>query len=273
MNNFNASSESGLRDVKQLKLLYKKMKMTTRNSLAKENRDKYLLHYADSSGNLDHNDEPTIEDLKQKRAYDKKEAHKTGGGSFVPHKLTGMGARILAIVDDAMTPLVNPYDSNATYQGDSIQENLRAFSPLRSCNKELGSSSPASAAASSTNLQERLESDSSSSRTPTAGPSTSEIRSPVFIAAISSNLQQEKLVGDSSSSPIPPGPSTSKVKTSNKITKGRTVTPRMKLEAIKRKYFITKLNLARFQLKSARVQHRLDMQIKREQLKNAIILN
>lgn len=66
-------------------------------------------------------DEKIIKDLKKKWTDDKKYIRKTGGGSFDP-TLTDSDHQILAILDDQIRPVENPYDEAAQYFGETLTE-------------------------------------------------------------------------------------------------------------------------------------------------------
>ncbi|KAK4885753.1 hypothetical protein RN001_002024 [Aquatica leii] len=92
---FNASSTSGPRTAEQIKNSYRNLKQKVKKEIAASNKENYLC-------------------LKEQKANDKKELYKTGGGVFTP-QLSNVGARVLAMVENQIKPLPNPYDDNVSY--------------------------------------------------------------------------------------------------------------------------------------------------------------
>src|SRR5688572_5247163 len=57
------------------------------------------------------------ENANEHRSDDKVETYKTGGGYFA-EKTTDADRKLLAAIGDQVTPLKNPYDSDALYNND-----------------------------------------------------------------------------------------------------------------------------------------------------------
>lgn len=55
---------------------------------------------------------------KKAASNDRMERKKTGGGSFVP-QVGEVDNKILSLLGNRATPLVNPYDCDAAYNGES----------------------------------------------------------------------------------------------------------------------------------------------------------
>lgn len=204
-----------------------------------------------------------------------KQIIKTGGGSY-SSQLTEAEARILAITADQMKPLSNPYDDNAIYHGiphlwAMVPFDLSCTNCIISFTGDVSGKHDDSLVygnvivALETSSTELVLQDNSGS---------------------SSSIQQEgvgEIDGENSSGvlePQPQGNSSNLLKPrqdnfeeSSQKTKPRRRPCKKKAsqsldsESLKLIYFKKKIELANFQLRSAKIQHGIDMKIKRLKLK------
>ncbi|KAJ8729022.1 hypothetical protein PYW07_006718 [Mythimna separata] len=110
---FNSSCTSGPRDTDQLKSLYDNMKQKSRKDVGESNKLAYI--------NAEQNQMVTQDDVAcaiRNIKEDKIEMIKTGGGFWKP-KMTDSDAKVLAIIQDQVEPLCNPYDSASGFFKDT----------------------------------------------------------------------------------------------------------------------------------------------------------
>ncbi|KAJ8718454.1 hypothetical protein PYW08_002691 [Mythimna loreyi] len=106
---YNSSCTSGPRDTDQLKSLYDNMKQKSRKDVGESNKLAYI--------NAEQNRMVTEDDVARairNIKEDKVEMNKTGGGFWKP-KMTDNDAKVLAIIQDQVEPLYNPYDSASSF--------------------------------------------------------------------------------------------------------------------------------------------------------------
>ncbi|CAG4969515.1 unnamed protein product [Colias eurytheme] len=110
---YNSNCYTGRREMDQLKALYDNiMKQKARKNIGESNKTEYINRIP-----LELSEEDLSRALKNLRE-DKVQMNKTGGGCYKP-KTTDSESKILAIIQDQVEPLCNPFDSGALYFKDS----------------------------------------------------------------------------------------------------------------------------------------------------------
>ncbi|CAG4987463.1 unnamed protein product [Colias eurytheme] len=109
---YNSNCYTGRREMDQLKALYDNMKQKARKNIGESNKTEYINRIP-----LELSEEDLSRALKNLRE-DKVQMNKTGGGCYKP-KTTDSESKILAIIQDQVEPLCNPFDSGALYFKDA----------------------------------------------------------------------------------------------------------------------------------------------------------
>ncbi|KAL4717481.1 hypothetical protein ACJJTC_000630 [Scirpophaga incertulas] len=100
---YNSSAENP-RTARQLNTAYQNLKRLTRQKTAEDNKQNYMEVKLKND----------LKKYKKEQAEDKKAIMTTGGGTFTP-QLTEVGAQMLALMGDQLTPLSNNCDSATEY--------------------------------------------------------------------------------------------------------------------------------------------------------------